>query len=183
MAKTIISHIIVTVIVIAGLLACQNARPPVSAENLYSLMNHQEMIEFYEFPEAFKSIEGRNNGIIFANERDTLQLVCSYPNLSDEVNRYPFYVIRDNHENYWTLFQEETGKYKIYRKDVVEITPLQWIKSFCRGGVTVVGMFIMFVIMHNASATTEKERISINGFLKLAIFAFLFGGCLGLILI
>jgi len=182
MARKIILHIIVTVIVIAGLLACQNARPPVSAENLYSLMNHQEMIEFYEFPEAFKSIEGRHEGIIFANERDTLQLVCSYPNLADEVNRYPFYVIRDNHENYWSLFQEETGKYRIYRESAVEVSPQKW-ESFCRGGAAVVWMLLIIVIMHNTSATTEKERLSINGFLKLAIFAFLFGGCLGLILI
>ena len=190
MVKKFLSHIIVIVIVIAGLLACQNARPPVSAENLYGLMTHQNMIEFYEFPEAFKSIEGQHSGIIFANEKDTLQLVCSYPNLADEVNRYPFYVIKDNHENYWTLFQE-SGKYKIYRKDAQEATvkdaeestvPI-WIKSFCTCGITVVWMFMMFVIVYNVSAVTEKEKLSVNDIIKLGIFAFLIGGCWGLILV
>ena len=85
MVKKTFLHIIITVVITcAGLLACQNARPPVSAEDLYcSQMTQKNTIEFYQFPQALESIKGRHSGTIFANEKDTLQLLCSYPNLAD----------------------------------------------------------------------------------------------------
>lgn len=177
--KSILHFIIGMIVTCAGLLACQNARPPESAERLYSQMTQQNVIEFHEFPQALKSIQGRHSGTIIANEKDTLQLVCSYPNIADEMNRYPMYVICDNHGNLWNLIQEKKGKYKLYRHQEDTITSHDYIKAFCGGGVYLEMMLAMFIIVINCAATSKEELLTVNEIIKLALLVFFIGGCLG----
>ena len=44
-------------------------------------------------------------------------------------NRYPFYVLKDNHHNVWTIFQEQDKKFHMYREDVEKLEILQAIES------------------------------------------------------
>jgi len=107
-------------IVVSGLLACQNANPLESAEAFYELMLATEKgdnLVLNHFPKVLKPMEHLYQGNIFKTEKDTLQLVCSYPNQNDTVNRYPFYFMRDNHGNYWSMFHEKDDRYHIYRED------------------------------------------------------------------
>ena len=135
------------IVVLAGVLACQSARVPKSPRGFYNFMlraNHNKVLVLKEFPEALKSMEHLYQGDILTMGKDTLQLVCSFPNLSDTVNRYPFYFMRDNHGNYWTMFHEEDGKYRIYRedtevaknyfKDMQEALDAKWFESHHIGG-------------------------------------------------
>ena len=173
-----LQNIIGMIVVLAGLLACQNARPPESAENLYNHMQQENVIKFDEFPQAFRYMKGQHNGTIYANERDTLQLVCSYPNLADEKNRYPLYFMQDNHGRSWSLVKQEKGKYKIYRLE--PDAEKDYIGAFCGRGSYVAWMVFMFIIIINAAATKEKERISVNSIIKLVILAFIIGGASGI---
>ena len=176
-------HIIIGMIVIcAGVLACQSARPPETAENLYSQMTQQNVIEFYEFPQALKSIKGRYSGSIIENKRDTLRLIYSYPNLADKKNRYRMYTIGDNHGNLWTLAQEEEDKYKLYRhnSNKVVTTTADYIKAFCGGGTFPAEMVIIFSLIINSMATKKDEMVSVNSIIKMALLVFFIGGCVGI---
>lgn len=176
-----LQNIIGMIVVLAGLLACQNARPPESAERLYNHMQQENVIKFDEFPQAFRYMKGQHNGIIYANERDTLQLVCSYPNLADEKNRYPLYFMQDNHGRSWSLVKQEKGKYKIYRLE--PDAEKDYIGAFCGGGVYLAVMALMFIFTKNAMAIKKEEQLSVNSVIKLVILAFILGGAAGIALI
>ena len=182
--KSILHFIIGMIVTCAGFLACQTARPPESAERLYSQMTQQNVIEFQEFPQALESIKGRHNGTILANEKDTLQLICSYPNIADEKNRYPMYFICDNHGNSWNLVQEEQGKYKLYRHQKEDIITLHdYIKHFCGGGVYLVAVLLPLLILGIISTADPKEKqLTVKEVIGLALLVFFFGGCIGLAL-
>ena len=175
-AKTLMQNIIIVMVIFAGLLACQNTSPPI--ESLYNQMTQENIIEFYGFPEALKSIEGEKTGIILANEKDTLQLVSCYPNMADTENRYPQYLLADNHNNWWTLTREG-DMYKLYNHTLV-VPQKNWVKPFCGGGVYFAIMLAIFLFFKNFTATNEKEKISINNIIKLILLAFFIGGCVGL---
>ena len=115
----VVQNIIIVMVIFAGLLACLNASPPKSAKRFFNLMlktDEHKVLVLKKFPKALAPMEHLYQGTIFATDKDTLQLICSYPNLNDEVNRFPFYFMKDNHCNYWTMFQEQ-GKYVIYREN------------------------------------------------------------------
>lgn len=179
--------IIIGLIMIASLMACQSVRPPVQTGALYTLMTQQDNIEFNEFPVALESMRGHQNCTIYANEKDTLQLVCSYPNMADKKNRYPLYYMADNHGNSWTLVQEGkegNGKYKIHRldqRDEKEIIT-EWVQAFCGGGVALAWIIAFILLMVNLTADNEKEQVSLNNVIKLILLAFFIGGCGGLCL-
>jgi len=180
MTRKILKFIIIIVIVMTGVLACQNARQPASAESLYSMMTKQDVIEFYQFPPAFQSIQGQSTGVILANEKDTLQLVCSYPNSEDTKNRYPFYVLKDNHENCWTIIQEEPSKYKIYRLD--QVKKKKWVKSFFSTGASVTLMVMYVIAVMILGTPPERQTLDKESIIRLLISAFIAGGILGLCL-
>ena len=115
-----VQNIIGMIVVLAGVLACLSARPPKSAKGFYNLMlkaDQDKVVVLKKFPKALEPMKHIYQGDIFTTGEDTLQLVCSFPNMYDTVNRYPFYFMRDNHGNYWTMFHEEDDKYRIYRED------------------------------------------------------------------
>jgi len=106
---------------LVGFSACNRAPHEIPENLLYECMlrvDEKHCLVFEEFPKALEPMIGLYQGDIFTTEcGDTLQLVCSFPNLHDIVNRYPWYFMRDNHGNYWTLFHEEDDKYRIYSED------------------------------------------------------------------
>jgi len=173
--------VIMCVIMIASLMACQRVSPPGNPEQMYNLMTQQNTIELSEFPVALESMRGRHDCIIYANEKDTLQLVCSYPNLVDEKNRYPLYYMADNHGNSWTMVQDEGEKYKIQRQDPRDEEEIikEWVQAFCGGGVAI-ACFIAYILMMINIIADDKERISVNNVIKLILLAFFLGGCIGI---
>ena len=171
-AKTLMQNIIIVMVIFAGLLACQNTSPPI--ESLYNQMTQENIIEFYGFPEALKSIEGEKTGIILANEKDTLQLVSCYPNMTDTENRYPQYLLADNHNNWWTLTREG-DMYKLYNHSFV-VPKGNWVKPFCGTGAFFVAWMLIVLF------ATSPKKLSVNDIIKLILIAFFIGGCIGLAL-
>ena len=181
MKKKFFRCIIIGLIMIASLMACQSVRPPVQTGEMYNLMTQQDNIQLNEFPVALESMRGRHDCIIYANEKDTLQLVCSFPNSADTKNRYPLYYMEDNHGNCWTMAQEKENKYKIHRqnpRDSKEIIK-EWVQAFCGGGVAI-ACFIAYILMMINIIADDKERISVNNVIKLILLAFFLGGCIGI---
>lgn len=94
------------------------------------ILNHDEMFYhrmvemetssewmFSEFPLPLKRLLHASAGDkILVDGNDTLSLVCVYPNQDDIINRYLFYVMKDNHDHLWSLFQYEDG-FHLYRED------------------------------------------------------------------
>lgn len=94
------------------------------------ILNHDEMfyhrmvdmetsseLMFSEFPLPLKRLLHASAGDkILVDGDDTLSLVCVYPNQDDLENRYLFYVMKDNHDHLWSLFQYEDG-FHLYRED------------------------------------------------------------------
>lgn len=88
---------------------------------------YQDMIDmergssksFNGFPTCLTRILNIFNGdVIFSTETDTLSLLLR--DLDPQgINRYPFYVITDNHGNIWTLFRFN-DEYTLFRDDEVE---------------------------------------------------------------
>ena len=74
---------------------------------------------FNGFPTCLTRILNISSGdIIFSTETDTLSLVLR--DLDPQgINRYPFYVITDNHGNIWTLFRYN-DEYTLFRDDEVK---------------------------------------------------------------
>lgn len=124
MKKKLLLHIIITVIVIcAGALACQNARPPIppkAPEELLDIMvnmNPQKPIRFGGIPEALERMNYISDGdtIFTTPKKDTVILVTKFPNPVDKKNRYnTFFIKYTNGEKwlYWWIFRE--GKEEIY---------------------------------------------------------------------
>ena len=72
-------------------------------------------LTFNGFPTCLTPILHINNGEeIFSTETDSLTLTFRDLN-RDDVNRYPYYVIEDNHKNKWSLFRHNAN-YFLYRK-------------------------------------------------------------------
>ena len=102
------------------------------------VLNHDEMfyhrmvemeidseLMFSEFPLPLKRLHHASAGDkILVADNDTLSLVCVYPNQDDVINRYLFYVMKDNHNNLWSLFQYEDG-YHLYKED--ETNHADWL--------------------------------------------------------
>ena len=64
-----------------------------------------------EFPHQLQKMRYAPAGkLLFENGQDSLFLVHSYPNYND-VHRYLYYIMRDNHNNVWSLFQEDSTFY------------------------------------------------------------------------
>ena len=64
-----------------------------------------------EFPRQLQKMRyGHAGKLLFENGQDSLFLVHSYPNYND-VHRYLYYIMRDNHDNVWSLFQEDSTFY------------------------------------------------------------------------
>ena len=64
-----------------------------------------------KFPHQLQKMRYAHAGkLLFENGQDSLFLVHSYPNY-DDVNRYLYYIMRDNHDNVWSLFQEDSTFY------------------------------------------------------------------------
>ena len=181
MKKISFTLIIAIVVIMAGILACQNAGPPASAERLYSVMTRQNVVELSQFPPAFAAVENRNNGIIFTSKRDTLRFVCSYPAPADKKNRYPFYVVQDNHNHYWTLIQKEPDKYEIYRlNDAME---KHYFKSFCASGASLLVIGIFVIVMMVVRGDEEKKKpLDPKTVAKILVGFFILGGIIGLCL-
>lgn len=74
---------------------------------------------FNGFPTCLTRILNISSGdVIFSTETDTLSLVLR--DLDPQgINRYPFYVITDNHGNIWTLFRYN-DEYTLFRDDEVK---------------------------------------------------------------
>lgn len=97
---------------------------------------YQEMVEmnrnttrFYNgFPTCLTSIlsyHTKPGDEILATESDTLYLVDWDLNRAD-INKYPYYVVKDNHENVWTLFRHN-DRFRLTRKDEKEYK--EWLKK------------------------------------------------------
>ena len=72
-------------------------------------------LTFNGFPTCLTPILHINNGEeIFSTETDSLTLAFRDLNRYD-VNRYPYYVIEDNHKNKWSLFRHNAN-YFLYRE-------------------------------------------------------------------
>lgn len=72
-------------------------------------------LTFNGFPTCLTPILHINNGEeIFSTETDSLTLTFRDLN-RDDVNRYPYYVIEDNHKNKWSLFRHNAN-YFLYRE-------------------------------------------------------------------
>lgn len=72
-------------------------------------------LTFNGFPTCLTPILHINNGEeIFSTETDSLTLVFRDLNRND-VNKYPYYVIEDNHKNKWSLFRHNAN-YFLYRE-------------------------------------------------------------------
>jgi len=181
MKKIFFSHIIAIVVIIAGILACQNAGPPASAERLYSVMTRQNVVELSQFPPAFAAVENKSTGIIFTSKRDTLRFVCSYPAPANRKDHYPFYVIQDNHNHYWTLIQKDPDKYEIYRlNDAME---KHYFKSFCASGASLLVIGIFVIVMMVVRGDEEKKKpLDPKTVAKILVGFFLLGGIIGLCL-
>lgn len=174
-AKSIMRNIIIVMVIFAGLLACQNTSPP-TVESFYKRMTQENIIESYGFPEALKSIEGERTGTILANEKDTLKLISCYPNMADKENRYPQYLLADNHNNWWTLTREG-DLYKLYNHSLV-VPQKNWVRPFCATGVFFVAWFLIILLF----ATDAIKKMSVNDIIKLTILAFVLGGFVGIAL-
>lgn len=64
---------------------------------------------------------------ILSTETDTLSLVFEDLNRQD-VNRYPYYVLKDNHNNIWSLYRHN-DKFLLTREDETKYEKLLEIKT------------------------------------------------------
>ena len=180
--KVILRNIIMVMVIFAGLLACQNTSPP---ENLYINIKYHNVYEYNQIPEPLKSIEDVGNGIVFANEKDTLQVICSYqdtlgfnyhyPNVTNE---RPLFLLGDNHGNLWTVSENKDGKCKFIHQNPVAVR--QWIKAFLSTGIAAVWIIFFFMIM-TFSYFIYERKLNLNDIIKLFILAFFIGGCIGIL--
>lgn len=127
MDKKLLLHIIIGMILIcAGALTCQNARPPVPPKTPQELldtlvhMDPQKHLMFSEFPEALEDMKYMHAGIIFITpKKDTVELITKFPNPSDKKNRFNTYFIKHYNGNvchYWWMYQDEED-YIIYKEN------------------------------------------------------------------
>lgn len=71
---------------------------------------------FDGFPTCLTSIFNTPLGEeILSTEKDTLFLVFKGLNQQD-INRYPYYILKDNHDNVWSLFRHN-DKYILKKED------------------------------------------------------------------
>jgi len=93
-------------------------------------MDRNSTLTFYGFPACLTSIFNVSSGdeILTVGE-DTLYLVFRGLNYSD-VNRYHFYIIKDNHNNLWSIFRHNE-KFLLYRED--EVAHPDWLQIKTNG--------------------------------------------------
>ena len=188
MAKRFLRNIIMVLVIFAGLLACQqNTSPP---ENLYINVKYHNVFEYHKVPEPLASVESLDNGIILANEKDTLQVICSYSDLeaNDALGRNynypnvtgekPLLLMGDNHGNLWTVTVGKDGMCKIIRQNPVAVR--RWIKAFLSSGIAAVWMIFFFMLMVLAPVIHER-KYNVNDAIKLFVLSFLIGGCIGIL--
>lgn len=182
-AKSFVRNIIMSVVIFAGLLACQrNTSPP---ENLYINIKYHNVYEFRQVPPPLKSVD--DDGIIFANDKDTLQVICAYPEEDtlgyksyhpNAANEKPLLLMGDNHGNLWTVTEGKNGMCKVIRQNPVAVR--QWIRAFLSSGIAAVWIIFFFMLMVFAPVVYER-KYSMNDVIKLFILAFLIGGCIGIL--
>ena len=83
---------------------------------------------FNGFPVCLIDVRNSSPGdAVLTTEKDTLYLAFEGLNYKD-VNRYPFYVIRDNKNNFWSLLRRN-DKFHLTRRDKKDYEDLPEIKS------------------------------------------------------
>lgn len=86
-------------------------------------MKVNSKMSFNGFPTCLTSVLKSSPGdeVLFT-ETDTLYFV--YSNLNDEdLNKYPFYIIMDNHDNAWSIFRHNE-EFHLIREDGIELKKL-----------------------------------------------------------
>lgn len=84
-------------------------------------MKRGSSIRLYEFPKSLRRMRSARPGdCIFESGKDSVIFICSFPNQADTINRYPYYVFKDNHNNLWSFFQYKEHFYKLCREDEKE---------------------------------------------------------------
>ena len=97
---------------------------------------YQEMVKmnknttrfFNGFPTCLTSIlshQTKPGDKILTTEKDTLYLVDWNLNRTD-INKYPYYVLKDNNGNIWTLFRRN-DKFRLTKKDEKQYK--KWLKE------------------------------------------------------
>ena len=78
---------------------------------------------FNGFPTCLTGIFNSSPGeTILTTETDTLYFV--YRNLNDEdLNKYPFYIVMDNHDNAWSIFRHNE-EFHLFREDGIKLKKL-----------------------------------------------------------
>ena len=105
--------------------ACQKiVKVDYSAEEFYARMmtiEEGKVSVFKTFPKTLQPMLNFYQGTIFETDSAILQLVYRYPDSdTDRKIQYPFYFIRDNHGNYWTLFKSSGDTYRLCRENSKE---------------------------------------------------------------
>lgn len=108
------------------ILSCKNQNSQVeyaskTNEKFYHKMVKMEKnstLTFNGFPTCLTSILSHSTtpgDAILTTEKDTLYLAFRWLNYND-INRYPFYIVKDNKDNFWSLFRHNE-KFLLTRRD------------------------------------------------------------------
>ena len=113
-----LSFVVILVVSIGLIVAslCYNQTAAGFYRRMTVMKPNQQWI-FNDFPKHLQKVSSIRKGEIISSGADTLSLVCCFPNQADTVNRYLFYILKDNHGNVWSLFHEEDDKFHLYRED------------------------------------------------------------------
>lgn len=92
----------------------------ISYEKLYQTMANMERnstLIFDEFPTPLEKVTQSMPGdSILISGSDTLSLVFRDLNREDKINRYPFYIMKDDKNNLWSLFRHN-NEFHLTRED------------------------------------------------------------------
>lgn len=81
-------------------------------------MERNSTLTFNGFPTCLTSILSHNTApgdAILTTEKDTLYLAFKWLNYAD-INKYPFYIVKDNKDNFWSLYRHNE-KFLLTRRD------------------------------------------------------------------
>lgn len=107
-------------------LSCKNTNSQVEYASETDKKFYQEMVKmkkestltFNGFPTCLTSILSHSTApgdAILTTEKDTLYLAFRWLNYND-INRYPFYIVKDNKDNFWSLYRHNE-KFLLTRRD------------------------------------------------------------------
>ena len=104
---------------LVGFGACNNDSHQIEQTAFYEKMlrlDDQYNLVYDEVPDALKAIKELESGnVLETHFGDTLQLVCRFPSPTDSIGDYLFCFFRDNNGHFWMMYDEEDGRYHIYR--------------------------------------------------------------------